>query len=76
MAQTYRVELEETELKLLLVAMRQVQHTLTIAEQQSSAAGETLAADYSAVQESYQRLEARLAALLSAPAGSAPHRMR
>ena len=37
------VPLDENEIKMLLVAIRQVQHTFTIAEAQSVAAGEPLA---------------------------------
>ena len=32
------VQLDDNEIKMLLVAIRQVQHTFTIAEQQSTAA--------------------------------------
>src|SRR5579871_2864804 len=51
----HRVELEDTEIKLLLVAIRQVQHTFVIAESQSTAAGEPLADDYEGVREAYGR---------------------
>jgi hypothetical protein len=56
----YRVELDDTEIKLLLVAIRQVEHTFTIAEAQSVAAGEPLATDYQGVRESYRRLARKL----------------
>ena len=56
----YRIELDDTEIKLLMVAIRQVEHTFTIAEAQSLAAGEPLAADYQGVRESYQRLARKL----------------
>jgi hypothetical protein len=52
--------LDDNEIKLLLVAIRQVEHTFTIAEAQSLAAGEPLAADYQGVRESYQRLARKL----------------
>jgi hypothetical protein len=58
------VELDEAELKLLLVAIRQVKHTFTIAEAQSRAAGEPLDAQYGHVEEMYERLEKKLSALL------------
>jgi hypothetical protein len=58
----YDVELDETEIKLLLVAIRQVEHTFTIAEAQSVAAGEPLP-DYQGVRESYQRLHRKLSML-------------
>jgi hypothetical protein len=56
----YHIELDDTEIKLLLVAIRQVEHTFTIAEAQSVAGGEPLAADYQDVRESYQRLHRKL----------------
>jgi hypothetical protein len=56
----YRIELDDTEIKLLLVAIRQVEHTFTIAEAQSVAGGEPLTADYQDVRESYQRLHRKL----------------
>ena len=59
----YRIELDDTEIKLLLVAIRQVEHTFTIAAAQSVAAGEPLATDYLGVRESYQRLARKLSIL-------------
>ena len=59
-----RLELDETELKMLLVAVRQVKHTFTVAEAQSRAAGEPLDPQYEGIQERYERLEEKLAALL------------
>jgi len=59
----YDIELDDTEIKLLLVAIRQVEHTFTIAEAQSVAAGEPLATDYGGVRESYQRLHRKLSML-------------
>ncbi len=61
------VELDDNEIKMLLVAIRQVQHTFTIAEAQSAAGGEPLAADYEGVREAYQRLHAKLSALTAGP---------
>jgi len=58
----YELELDDTEIKLLLVAIRQVEHTFTIAEAQSVAAGEPLP-DYEGVRESYQRLHRKLSML-------------
>jgi len=37
------VQLDDNEIKMLVVAIRQVQHTFEIAEAQSMAAGEALA---------------------------------
>ena len=54
------VELDDTEIKLLLVAIRQVEHTFTVAEAQSAAAGEPIAADYEGVRESYRLLHEKL----------------
>lgn len=59
----YHVELDDTEIKLLLVAIRQVEHTFTIAEAQSAAGGEPLASDYEGVRESYRRLLHKLTTL-------------
>jgi len=59
-----RLELDETELKLLLVAIRQVKHTFTVAEAQSRAAGEPLDPQYQPVQDMYDRLEEKLADLM------------
>ncbi len=59
-----RIELDETELKMLLVAIRQVKHTFTVAEAQSQAAGEPLDPQYQPVQDRYDRLEQKLKALL------------
>jgi hypothetical protein len=61
------LELDDNEIKLLLVAIRQVQHTFTIAEAQSAAAGEPLAADYEGVREAYQRLHRKLSELAGTP---------
>jgi len=57
------VELDDNEMKMLMVAIRQVEHTFTIAEAQSAAAGEPLATDYESLREAYQRLYKKLAAL-------------
>jgi hypothetical protein len=69
----YRVELDDTEIKLLLVAIRQVEHTFTIAEAQSVAAGEPLPVDYGGVRESYQRLHRKLADLGEPDDGRKPY---
>ena len=58
---------------MLLVAIRQVQHTFAIAEQQSMAAGEPLTADYDSVREAYERLHDKLEALGGAPGPGRPH---
>ena len=64
MAKTIAVELDANELKLLLVAIRQVRHTFNIAEAQSRAAGEPLDPQYEPVQELYNDLERRFAELM------------
>jgi hypothetical protein len=58
------VELDENEIKMLLVAVRQVQHTFNIAETQSAAAGEPLTAGYEDVREAYERLQRKLSGLI------------
>jgi len=58
--------LDDNEIKMLLAAIRQVQHTFTIAEQQSAAAGEPLAGDYENLREAYVRLHDKLSALAGA----------
>jgi hypothetical protein len=72
----HQVQLEDTEIKLLLVAIRQVQHTFNIAESQSSAAGEPLADDYEGVREAYGRLLRKLAALAGESGPGAPRVVR
>jgi hypothetical protein len=67
------VQLDDNEIKMLLVAIRQVQHTFTIAEQQSAAAGEPLASDYESLRESYQRLHQKLSALAGRAGAGKPH---
>lgn len=57
------LELEDNEIRMLLVAIRQVQHTFAIAEAQSVAAGEPLATDYQGVRDAYERLQRKLSAL-------------
>ena len=59
----HAVQLDDHEIKLLLVAIRQVEHTFTIAEAQSVAAGEPLKDDYEGVREAYERLRQRLMGL-------------
>lgn len=70
---TYHLELDENELKMLLVAIRQVQHTFAVAESQSQAAGEPLGEDYAPVEEAYERLRAKVAGLLPP---QTPHRVK
>lgn len=64
---TYRLDLDENEIKLLLAAIRQVRHTFTIAEAQSAAEGQPLGEEYLPVQEAYVRLHDRIAKLLETP---------
>jgi hypothetical protein len=54
---TVPVELDANDMKLLLAAIRQVEHTFAIADAQSRAAGEPLDPQYEVLQEQYQRLE-------------------
>ncbi len=70
------VPLDDNEIKMLLVAIRQVQHTFTIAEAQSAAAGEPLAGDYESLRESYVRLHAKLDAMVGVTDTSKPHIVR
>jgi hypothetical protein len=58
------VELDANELKLLLVAIRQVKHTFAIADAQSRAAGEPLDPQYEPVQELYTQLERKFSDLM------------
>ena len=57
------VPLDENEIKMLLAAIRQVEHTFSIAEAQSRAAGEPLASDYDDLRQAYERLHQKLTAL-------------
>lgn len=66
------VPLDDNEIKMLLVAIRQVQHTFTVAEAQSSAAGEPLKDDYHDLQEAYQQLHQKLSALAQTPPAGKP----
>ena len=66
------VQLDDNEIKMLLVAIRQVQHTFTIAEHQSAAAGEPLADDYESVREAYETLHRKLSALAGGAAAAKP----
>lgn len=63
----HAVELDDNEIKLLLVAIRQVEHTFTIAETQSAAAGEPITSGYEGVRDAYQQLYEKLSALSGAP---------
>lgn len=69
----YVVQLDDNEIKMLLVAIRQVQHTFTIAEAQSAAAGEPLKADYEDLREAYERLRRKLAAISGASDPNKPY---
>jgi hypothetical protein len=60
---TQLVELDDNEIKMLQVAIRQVQHTFSIAEAQSAAAGEPLTENYDNVREAYHRLLHKLEAV-------------
>jgi hypothetical protein len=59
----HSLDLDDNEIKMLLVAIRQVQHTFTIAETQGAAAGEDLTAEYQGVKDAYERLHRKLSAL-------------
>ena len=76
MAGTVTIELDENELKLLLVAVRQVKHTFNIAEAQSRAAGEPLDPEYQPVQDLYDRLERKLTARMSDAPPEKPFRIK
>ena len=67
------VPLDENEIKMLLVAIRQVQHTFTIAESQSAAAGEPVAGDYESLKEAYLQLHNKLAMQMGAKNPVKPH---
>ena len=69
----HELELDDTEIKMLLVAVRQVLHTLTIAESQSAAGGEPLATDYEGVRAAYERLERKLAELAESSDTARPY---
>jgi hypothetical protein len=75
-ARTVTVQLDENELKLLLVAIRQVKHTFNIAEAQSKAAGEPLDPEYQPVQDLYDSLERKLASLIPDTAPEKPFRIK
>ena len=66
------VQLDDNEIKMLVVAIRQVQHTLSIAEAQSSAAGEPLAEDYESVRAAYERLHHKLSGLIGGAGAGKP----
>jgi hypothetical protein len=66
-ARILQLQLDENELKMLLVAVRQVKHTLSIAEAQSQAAGEPLDPKYQGVQESYDKLERKVQDAMETP---------
>jgi hypothetical protein len=66
------VQLDDNEIKMLVVAIRQVQHTFDIAEAQSMAAGEALAGDYEGVREAYERLHHKLSAVIGGAGAAKP----
>jgi hypothetical protein len=66
------LELDDNEVKMLLVAIRQVQHTFSIAEAQSTAAGEPLVQDYDEIRQAYARLHQRIAGLADEPGPAKP----
>ncbi len=68
------LHVNENEIKMLLAAIRQVQHTFSIAEAQSTAAGEPLSEDYIALGEAYEELYQKLSAQ-AAEAGAAKPRI-
>ena len=70
------VPLDDNEIKMLVVAIRQVQHTFEIAEAQSMAAGEPLANDYESVREAYERLHHKLSALIGGAGAAKPRIVR
>ena len=76
MARTVTVEFDENELKLLLVAVRQVKHTFQIAEAQSREAGEPLDPQYQPVQDLYDRLEQKLAGQIADTSPDKPFRIK
>ena len=61
------LHVDDNEIKLLLAAIRQVQHTFSIAEQQSRAAGEPLDPQYRPIEDAYRQLEQKIAALVHPP---------
>ena len=76
MARKFQLELDENELKLLLVAVRQVMNVFAIAESQSAAAGEPVGSEYEPVQDAYQRLNEKLADLLGPMPEEQPFRIK
>jgi hypothetical protein len=69
---TNLVPLDDNEIKMLLAAIRQVQHTFTIAAQQSAAAGDPLAGDYENLRDAYVRLHDKLSALVGGAGAGKP----
>jgi len=66
------VQLDDNEIKMLVVAIRQVEHTFAVAEAQSVAAGEPLADDYESVRKAYDSLHLKLSALIGGVAPPKP----
>ena len=71
-SKTIPVKLDANELKLLLVAIRQVRHTFNIAEAQGRAAGEPLDPQYEPVQEAYNQLERKLEEMMQELSNEGP----
>lgn len=61
------VPLDDNEIKMLLVAIRQVQHTFAIADAQGPAGGEPVTGGYDSVREAYAELHSKLSALAGLP---------
>ena len=66
------VPLDDNEIKMLVVAIRQVEHTFAVAEAQSMAAGEPLADDYESVRGAYGSLHHKLSALIGGAGAPKP----
>ena len=60
-----RVELSEDEIKMLLVAIRQVRNTFSIGQSQLKAEGKSLDPQYTELDSRYTRLHERLQNLLT-----------
>ena len=76
MERTLSLELNENEVKLLIVAVRQVMNVFAIAESQSSAAGEPVTSEYEPLQDAYQELNKKLVDLLGPVPDEKPFRIK
>ena len=76
MERTFSLELNENEVKLLIVAVRQVMNVFAIAESQSSAAGEPVTSEYEPVQDAYQQLNQKLVDVLGPVPDDKPFRIK